>query len=186
MPPRANVAYALAQLDEANFTVTESDRGPIEGRVAIERSKTDLLQSREHLARTQQRSGVHRGHVVRVGERFAQPDWPVVAPVVVLGVIVDTVVLEMQIDIGQDGRSRESELLERELVHEGLEGRSWLPLCQDTVVFAETFDIAKVWRADVGENIAGRIVEHEHRRCGDMPARQALHRALRENLRFSL
>ena len=176
----------IGELEQAHFAVAQRERGAVVRRVSIERSKAERPQAFEQATRAEQRRRVDRGDVVRIGQRFAETNGPVVTTVVILRVVVDPVMLPMLVDVGEHGRRREAQLLEGQLVDEGLERRPWLPLGQHAVVFPLVRGVGEARRAHVRQHFAGSVLEHDHRRRGHVLRANSLHHPLRRDLGFAL
>jgi hypothetical protein len=93
---------------------------------------------------------------------------------------------QVKLDVGQQRRRREAESFDGEAVDERFQRRAGLAARAHAVVLSAVRDVVEVGRADVREELAGRVVDHDDRRRRHVTIGERPHDGARCLLGFAL
>ena len=150
----------MHQLPEGHVRGTERERRPVEVAGLAQPVEPQLPQRSQEGFAPHHLQGAHRRYVQRRGQRAARAHAAPEPAVVVSGLVDPAVHGHVQGAVVQEGGRRQDQAVEGERVEKRLQRGPRLPPGRDPV--HKTGPARIRGGAHIGQNIAGRILHHEH------------------------
>ena len=163
-------AIGVGQREQRDVGAAERQRRAVVA-AAFRQRQAERIEAREERIGAEHRADAHGRHVQARAQRRARADPAFEVAVVVLRQVQAARGGELRRRIVEERGGRDEPLLEGELVDEGLQRRAGLAAGENAVDLRRARQVAG--RADPGENLAARVVEHEHGAVFDVAAAQS-------------